>query len=228
MERAPVAVAAASIICYAAVAIADAQPLSRFYVGAGVGAFSVSADAVAGRVASAAFTGGVALKPWLDVEAEVVVPGGSFSRSYGGDALSLSFAGLDAPPDERERLGVRLRYDTTREIDATVSAVAIFHRAVARRADIGLVAGVSATRVRDRFGYTPVAIGAGVDPNHPSVRARTDTHTRTIGGPTIGAIAVFRLARNLSVAPDIRYDYGSVGDEINNTLRSSVKVRWRF
>jgi len=28
--------------------------------------------------------------------------------------------------------------------------------------------------------------------------------------------------------PDLRFDYGSIGDEINNALRSSVRVLWRF
>lgn len=222
------ALAAAFIVIGAAVGTSDAQPLSPFYAGAGVGAFSVSADALDGHTASAAFIAGAALRPWLDIEAEVVVPRGQFSRSYGGDALSLSFAGPDASASERDRLGVRLRYDTTRDVDVTLSAVAIVHRAIGPRTDVGLVVGVSGTRVHDRTSYTPVVIGAGVDPNHPSVRARTEATARTIGGPTVGALLAFRVTEHLTVGPDIRYDYGSLGDEINNTLRSSIKLRWRF
>jgi hypothetical protein len=26
----------------------------------------------------------------------------------------------------------------------------------------------------------------------------------------------------------VRYDYGSIGDEINNTLRASARIQWRF
>jgi hypothetical protein len=28
--------------------------------------------------------------------------------------------------------------------------------------------------------------------------------------------------------PDVRYDYGSIGDEINNWLRPSVRLLWNF
>jgi len=36
------------------------------------------------------------------------------------------------------------------------------------------------------------------------------------------------VSPHLWVAPDVRYDYGSIGDEINNALRTTVRVGWRF
>jgi hypothetical protein len=36
------------------------------------------------------------------------------------------------------------------------------------------------------------------------------------------------LTRRLAIVPDIRYNYGSFADEINNALHSTLRVRWRF
>jgi Outer membrane protein beta-barrel domain len=207
---------------------AGAQPLSRFYVGGAAGVFSVDADAVSGRSASGGVAAGVAVKPWLDLEADLVIPTAAFTRTYGSDSLSLSFAPAGAPQEEHERLGVWTRFDTMREVTASVSGAAIFHAPVAHRVDIGFIAGVTAARVRDRYEYTPVRIGTGVDPSHPSVRARVETHARFIGAPTIGVNLGLSLTPHLTLVPDLRYDYGSIGDELNNTLRSSIRVLWHF
>jgi hypothetical protein len=223
------ALAAGSLIVMCAAAgRAIAQPSSRFYLGAAVGIFSVDADAVSGRSATGGFTAGMAVKRWLDVEAELVLPTGTFTRTYGGDSLSLSFASPGSSREEIERLGVWTRYHTTREVTVSVSGIAIFQAPLSHRVDIGLVAGVTNARVRDRREYTPVRIGDGVDPNHSSVRARVETHTYSIGAPTIGANLAVRLTPRLTIVPDVRYDYGSIGDEINNALRSSIRVLWHF
>jgi hypothetical protein len=82
--------------------------------------------------------------------------------------------------------------------------------------------------VRDRTDYTPVRIGPGVDPNHPEARAHSESGTRNLGGPTIGANLAIAVTDRLAIVPDVRYDYGSIGDEINNSLRTSVRVIYRF
>ena len=74
--------------------------------------------------------------------------------------------------------------------------------------------------VRDRTVYTPVAIPEGIDPQHPSVVGSIETHSRNIGGPTIGANLAIGLTRQLSIVPDVRYDYGSIGDETDNEFRT--------
>ncbi len=83
-------------------------------------------------------------------------------------------------------------------------------------------------RVRDRTVYTPVSIPEGIDAQHPSVVGSIETHSRNIGGPTFGANLAIALTRQLSIVPDARYDYGSIGDEINNSFRTSVRMQWRF
>ena len=215
------------LVC-TAVSTAHAQTLGRFYVGGSFGGISVDADQVDGKSPAAGAIAGFSLTPWLDVEGEVVFPSRDFTRTYGGDTLSLSFAPPGSSPEELLRLGVFTRFHHERDIAASVSGVVVFHGPVHRRVHLGFLVGVTNQRVTDRTDYTPVLIGSGVDPNHPSVRARSETHVRNLGGPTIGANVSVAVTRHLRIVPDIRYDYGSIGDEINNALRPSVRVHWLF
>jgi hypothetical protein len=215
------------MVC-AAVGTAHAQTPGRFYVGGSIGGFSVDADNVDGRSPAMGAMAGFRVKPWLDIEGEVVVPSRHFTRTYGGDTLSLSFAPPGSSLEELQRLGVFTRFHHERDVSASISGVAIFHGPVHPRVHIGFLAGVTNHRVTDRTDYTPVIIGEGVDPNHPEVRAHSEVQSRNLGGPTIGANVSFALTPHLRIVPDIRYDYGSIGDEINNALRSSVRVHWVF
>ncbi len=111
---------------------------------------------------------------------------------------------------------------------ATLSVVVVLRPAPGKRLTPGLILGVTNHHVRDRTVYTPVSIPEGIDPQHPSVVGSSETHSRNIGGPTIGANLAIALTRQLSIVPDVRYDYGSIGDEINNSFRTSVRMQWRF
>jgi hypothetical protein len=205
---------------------AGAQTRSRLYAGASIGSFSVSADAVDGRSVAGGVFGGVALSKYIDAEIEFVLPASDFTRSYTG--TSVSFAPPGASPAERERLSVVTRFDKAREVSSSLSAVVIFHPPATTRWTPGLIVGVSNQHVRDRALYTPLSIPEGVDPTNPSVIASSEDRSRNIGGPTFGANLAIALTPQLSIVPDVRYDYGSIGDEINNALRMSVRMSWRF
>ena len=215
-----------ALLCCAAAAV-EAQPAGRLYAGAAIGAFRVSADEVDGSSAAGSILGGFAAAPWLDVEVDVAFPTSPFTRTYGGDALSLSLASQGASREEIERFGIWLRYDKRREVTASISTVAIFH---ASRGTVtpGFIVGVTNQRVRDRTDYLPVRVGPAVDPAHPYASPRAETSSRTEGAVTLGANVAIAVTRHLFVVPDLRFDYGSIGDEINNALRSSVRVLWRF
>ena len=58
----------------------------------------MNADHVDGRSPAAGVLGGVSLKPWLDIEGEIVIPTRDFTRIYGGDVVSYSFATLAVRP----------------------------------------------------------------------------------------------------------------------------------
>jgi hypothetical protein len=161
------------------------------------------------------------------VEVDVAFPTSPFTRTYGGDALSLSFAPQGASREEIERFGIWLRYDKRREVTASISGVAIFH-ASSGTVKPGLIVGVTNQRVRDRTDYTPVRVGPAVDPNHPYASPHAETSSGTEGALTIGANVAIAVTPHLFVVPDLRYDYGSIGDETNNALRSSIRVLWRF
>jgi opacity protein-like surface antigen len=221
-----VLVAAAVVTAILAAAPAAAQSRFQPYAGASIGSFSVSADEVDGRSVAGGLFGGMSLGTYVDLDVEVVLPADTFTRSYTGP--SVSFAAPGSSYDETVRRSVITRFDKEREVIATFSAVVILRPATGQRVTPGLVVGVTNHRVRDRTVYTPVSIPDGVDPQHPSVVGSIETHSRNIGGPTIGANLAIALTRQLSIVPDVRYDYGSIGDEINNSLRTSVRMQWSF
>ncbi len=52
--------------------------------------------------------------------------------------------------------------------------------------------------------------------------------TRNLGGPSIGGGAGVALTRRLALSPEVRYDYGSIGDEINNVWQTSIRLLYGF
>jgi hypothetical protein len=205
---------------------ANGQTRLRPYAGGSISSFSVSGDEVDGRSVAGGLFAGLALSKYIDAEFEVAFPTDTFTRSYTG--ISESFAAPGATRAEIERLGVVTRFDKERDVNSFLSAVVIIHPPAGTRLTPGLIVGVSNQNVRDRTTYTTVSVPEGLDPQHRSVIGYTQAHSRNLGGPTIGANLAVALTPHLSIVPDVRYDYGSIGDEINNTLRTSVRMRWRF
>jgi len=52
--------------------------------------------------------------------------------------------------------------------------------------------------------------------------------SRSLGGPSVGASLAIAAGPHVVILPDVRFDYASLTDEINNMLRGSVRVAWRF
>lgn len=205
---------------------ASAQTRLRPYAGGSISNFSVSGDDVDGRSVAGGLFGGISLAKYVDAEIELVLPADPFTRSY--TATSVSFAPPGSSRAEIERLSVVTRFDKEREVTSSLSGVVIIHPPAGRRFTPGFIIGVTNQRARDRTTYTPVTIPEGVDPQHPSVIGRTEASSRNLGGLTFGAHLAIALTPRLSIVPDVRYDYGSIGDEINNALRTSVRMQWRF
>jgi hypothetical protein len=55
-----------------------------------------------------------------------------------------------------------------------------------------------------------------------------EQHRRALGSLTIGGGGAVDITRHFVLMPDLRYDYGSIGDEINNSWRGGVRALWRF
>ena len=226
IERRIITGLSAMALTWACAASAHAQSSLRPYVGGTLGSFSVDADEVDGRSPAPGFVVGMTVSRFVDVEFDAMFPSDTFARTT--TAMSTSFAERGASREEIERLGVTTRYDRQREVTANYSFVAVIHPAATARVVPGLVAGVTIQRAHNSIRYTPISIPAGVDPNHPLVLDGEERHTRNISAPTIGGQVAIRVTPHFHVVPDLRYDYGSIGDEINNTLRASVRGIWRF
>jgi hypothetical protein len=97
----------AFLMVYAAVGTAGAQTPGRFYVGAGIGNFSVDAARVDGRSPAAGVMAGFRVIRWLDVEGDVVIPRRHFTRTCGGNVVSLSLVGVLSKKRQAPRRGLR-------------------------------------------------------------------------------------------------------------------------
>jgi len=207
-------------------ATADAQSSIRPYIGASVGSFSLDSDDVDGRTAAAGLVAGLTLRRHVDVEIDAVFPTASLTRTFTG--VLVSFAPPGSSYQELQRLGVVSRSDWDRRITSNISAVVLIHPVVTGRVVPALVAGVTNQRTRTIRRTTPLVIPPGVDRQHPAVVASEERYTRNMGGLTVGAQLAVYLTPRFSIVPDVRYAYGSIGDEINNTLRVSVRTVWKF
>ena len=207
---------------------AGASAQSRFapYAGVSIGSFSLDTEDVDGRSASAGLLAGVSVSRLVDIEVDALFPTRSFTRHFTG-AL-VSFAPPGATREEIERFGVISESEWRQDVRAVVSTVAVVHPAAAGRVVPALVAGVTFRRTQSSFRSRPLVIPPGVDPQHPSTAARGDRAISTDSSPTIGGQLSIRLTARLHVVPDLRFDYNSLGDEINNALRTSVRAIWRF
>jgi hypothetical protein len=204
------------------------QNSSRAYLGVLAGAYGVSADATDGIVGSYGITGGVRLKPWLDIEGDLIRPTGSVQREYAG--VGISFAGPNATREEIERAGVVTHFVNQRRPRALVSVGASFHTNDAgARFSPAFFIGISDQTVEDTFIREPLSFPPNVTLEQVlRIQPREERHRQHIGALAFGFSVGVRLAPHLFIGPDIRYDYGSIGDEINNLWRASTRLWWKF
>lgn len=223
MQPLPITSIVVVLAWVAAAAPANAQTLSRVYAGALVGGYSTDADHVDGSVPSVGVTSGMQVQPWLDIEVDVTCPEGLLTREYTGRSMSFTGPG---PPEQF----VLTRFIKERRIASVISAGVVLHPSLPiRRLTPRVFAGVVNHRLRDRTVLEHLYLPPGVTLEQVNRAAPGDNwRTRNIGGPTFGGSLAIEITRHLTVAPDVRYDYRSIGDEINNMLRTSIHVLWNF
>jgi hypothetical protein len=206
---------------------ASAQAVeSRIYIGGLAGPYETRSENVTGTLSSAGITGGIRILPWFDVEVDVLRTTGTMRREYTG--TSISFATSSSRPADSEFLVTR--YITERTGGNTISIGAVFHPRVPwHRLSPRLFAGVASHRAEQRTVYEHVSLPPGLtlEQAHRAL-PQGDWQPRHFGGPSFGGSLAVALTRRVSVVPDLRYDYGSLGDEINNALRMSIRVLWHF
>ncbi len=172
--RALVATVVLTVACAPA---ASAQSRFHPYVGASLGSITVDSDDVDGHAASTGVAAGLTLSRFVDLEFEAVFPTGSFTRRYVGVVLYAPPPGT--PREDVGRYGVISDSEWRREVLAVVSGVAIIHPPATGRVVPALVAGVTNQRARRIHRSIPIAIPAGVDPQHPAVPAARSGSRKT-------------------------------------------------
>ena len=200
----------------------------RLRIGANAGRYHVRSEATEGDLSSFGATAGVGLMPWLDLEVDYARPEGRLSRQYSG--ISFSFAGEGASREEIERLGVLTRITRERRVTAVFSFVAVFHPALpSRRLEPRFYLGLTRQQASERTTNEPLRLPAGVTLEQVlRIQPLEERHERTIEALTFGAGMMVGLTRHLAIGPDLRYDFGSLGDEIENAYRASFRVEWAF
>jgi hypothetical protein len=216
----------------AAPAAAQSMPApGRFYLGGVLGIHAESADFVDGRTIAPGVVGGVRLTRSWGVEAEVGWPAGTFTNN--STAIGIAFPPPDRTgplsPADLERYGVLQRFTRERQVVSTLSVGAVYQPPVHPHWQPRLFMGVFNNRMRERFATEVLRVPPEVDPVRAATLGTTDQRTtRNVGGISVGGGIGFAVTRHLSIAPEVRYDYGSIGDEINNALRTSARMIWTF
>ena len=152
---------------------------------------------------------------------------GRLFRQYTGK--SPSFAAPGSSFEEFERLAVTSEYSYERRVLSTVSAGVVFHARSRSRLTPLFYAGVTTHHVIDDRRVVPIAFPEGVDPGKlAQVVPQGERSVRNLGALTGGVGVNVAVTRHLSVVPDLRIDYGSIGDEIENAFRPSIRMKWSF
>lgn len=200
----------------------------RAMIGPTLQSYGISADAVDGTLPAAGVGAIIAINPLLDFEAEFLRPSGTVRRQYTG--ISFTFAAPGASREEIERDGVLTRTTQERRVAGLLSFGAAFHpRRTSSRFQPRVFVGVTTHFVRDRARRDPLQWPASVTLERIlRMQPPIEEHRRALGSLTLGAALAIDVTRPLVVMPDLHYDYGSVGDEINNSWRTGARVLWRF
>jgi hypothetical protein len=225
--RSPVITTLVTLVVWRAIGVpALGQDLG--HVGVLAGTSSVRADFADGTQKAFGITAGVGALRWLDIEGDVIVPAGEVAHDYTG--TSISFAPPGSSREEVERLAVVTHFMNQRTTRAVISVGAAFHpRASSSRVMPRFFVGIVNHRVRDlrRLEHLSLPPGVTIEQVNRSI-APEDVHNRNIGGLSFGGSVAIRATPRIAIAPDVRYDYMSIGDDINNALRLSIRAHWRF
>ena len=211
-------------------AAAQAVEPGRFYVGGVFGSHAESADFVDGRTTAVGVVGGVRLTRSWGIEVEADRPAEMFTNN--STAIGIAFPPTETSPlspADFERYGVLQRFTRERTVVSALSVGAVYQPRVHPRWQPRLFMGVFNNRMRERFATEVLRVPPEVDPVRAATVGTTDQrHTRNVGGLSVGGGVGFAVTQHLSIAPEVRYDYGSIGDEINNALRTSARMTWTF
>jgi hypothetical protein len=208
--------------------VASAQDSPRLYAGGALSASRVTADEVKGATPTGGVIVGVRLTPSFSVEADVSRGFHKIQRSYEG--TSQSFAPPGSSYDDIVRQAVHRRWDIEWTPTLNLAALAVWRSTSPSRVGAAVYGGVTLARYREETRTVVTALPAvvPVPPDSPSLLPTEQIGTRNRGGLTGGLMIPIRIAGSLSVAPELRVVYGSIGDEKHNLVRGGLRVLWGF
>lgn len=207
---------------------ASAQGTSRWYAGGTAGASRIMADEVKGGSPTAGAVIGLRLTPAFSIEADVSRGFRKVTRTYEG--TFISFAAPGASREEIERQAVHRRFHTEWSPAMNLAALGVLRSASRSRVRPAVYAGVTLARYDEVYSSVVTALPdvVPIAADHPNLLPQRQSISRTRGGLTGGFMVPITIAGALSVAPEVRYTYGSIGDEKHNMLRAGVRVLWGF
>ena len=172
------------------------------------------------------------------VEGEVTqAGGGEFARSR--DAISETFAPAGSSIAEIERLGVLARERMTYRAGVGWSAGVTARTGTTGRANMVFRLGLTSRTYAETWEHTTLRIPEGIDPSRLAGFAFGNGNRASNpwrgnaqrGGFLMGIDVPIRITQRLSLAPLVRYVYGSGpdgGDDGHRELSIGVRSGWRF
>ena len=107
----------------------------------------------------------------------------------------------------------------------------VLHRPRTKRWTPQFFLGVANQHAHEFRRRETIAWPEGVEQTPERLRAAQaveESFTRDHGAITVGGGVSFAVTPRFSITPDLRLDYGSIGDEIDNAIRPSVRLIWQF
>ena len=149
---------------------------------------------------------------------------GELSRIYEG--TSVSFAPAGSSRDEIDRLAATARYERYARPGLGGSILAVWRVPNPRRVSASVFLGATHITYKEREAITTLTVPPGIDPDNRSLAPLRNTVTARRGGLTAGVSLPIQVRGALRIAPELRYTYGSIGDEIYGVARAGVRVLW--
>lgn len=210
------------------VGTAAARGNSRWYAGGTAGASRIMADEVKGGSPSAGAVIGLRLTPAFSVEADVSRGLRKVTRTYEG--TFISFAERGASREEIERQAVHRRWHNEWSPTMNLAALAVWRSTSPSRVHPAVYAGVTVARYDEVYSSVVTALPdvVPIAADHANLLPQRQSINRTRGGLTGGFMVPITITGALSVAPELRYTYGSIGDEKHNVLRAGLRILLGF
>ncbi len=212
-------------------AVPVAAQSTRIYVGASAGVEAGSHGPVdLSSVRTLGGAVGIHVAGGWSIEFEADQGFGSTQRED-GEVFWLSYAPPGSSREEIERLAIRARFTRIDSAGTGYTARAVWRTREPGRVNVALFAGVAQRSFKKRVirTITHIPEDSGAPPDSPNLRDADETRTIVGGGLTGGLMIPVKLTGAVSIAPDVRFTFGLIGDESTYRIfRGGVRVLWRF